>query len=106
MAEACRKYGISRMTGYKWLNRYAEMGVAGLAEQSKRPHNQPNRLPEAVVFRIVNIRVGHKHWGADKIRSILRREGGGASSQSRVDDRFQGMVEVRRRVKKVLPVDS
>ena len=82
MAEACRKYGISRMTGYKWLNRYAEMGVAGLAEQSKRPHNQPNRLPEAVVFRIVNIRVGHKHWGADKIRSILRREGGGGGLQA------------------------
>lgn len=75
MAEACRKYGISRKTGYKWLNRYAEMGVAGLAEQSKRPHNQPNRLPEAVVLRIVNIRVNHKHWGADKIRSILKREG-------------------------------
>lgn len=75
MAEACRRYGISRKTGYKWLNRYAEMGVAGLAEQSKRPHNQPNRLPEAVVLRIVNIRVNHKHWGADKIRSILKREG-------------------------------
>ena len=75
MAEACRKYGISRKTGYKWLNRYAEKGVAGLTEHSKRPHSQPNRLSEAVVLRIVNIRVEHKYWGADKIRSILRREG-------------------------------
>lgn len=75
MADACRKYGISRKTGYKWLNRYAEMGVAGLEEQSKRPHNQPNKLTEAVILRIVKIRVAHKHWGADKIRSILKREG-------------------------------
>ena len=25
-AELCRRYGISRKTGYKWLDRYARLG--------------------------------------------------------------------------------
>jgi len=32
MAELCRQYGISRKTGYKWLGRWREQGVAGLAD--------------------------------------------------------------------------
>ena len=29
-AELCRKYGISRQTGYKWVKRFEAQGVAGL----------------------------------------------------------------------------
>lgn len=36
-SELCRRYGISRKTGYKWLNRYAEQGVEGLQDRSRRP---------------------------------------------------------------------
>lgn len=74
MAEACRKFNISRKTGYKWLKRYEDEGESGLEEHSRKPVNQPNKLTEKVILRIVNIRVEHKHWGADKIRSILKRE--------------------------------
>ena len=30
MAAVCRRFGVSRKTGYKWLDRYAQQGVAGL----------------------------------------------------------------------------
>ncbi len=33
--DLCRRFGISPQTGYKWLERYAERGRAGLAEQSR-----------------------------------------------------------------------
>ena len=36
-AESCRLYGISRKTGYKWLNRYRAEGDAGLENRSTRP---------------------------------------------------------------------
>ena len=29
MSSLCRRYGISRKTGYKWLGRYQEHGAAG-----------------------------------------------------------------------------
>ena len=35
MAELCERYGISRRTGYKWLDRYEASGPAGLQERSR-----------------------------------------------------------------------
>ncbi len=34
VADLCRIYGVSRKTGYKWLERYDREGVAGLADRS------------------------------------------------------------------------
>jgi len=36
----CRRFDISRKTGYKWLRRYRE----GLKERSRRPNRSPNQL--------------------------------------------------------------
>ncbi len=37
MLELCRRFGVSRRTGYKWLRRYASAGVSGLLDRSRRP---------------------------------------------------------------------
>ena len=42
-AELCRRYGISRKTGYKWLGRHARGGADALADHSRRPHASPTR---------------------------------------------------------------
>ena len=42
----CRKYGISRKTGHKWINR-AAMGLQ-LCDQSRRPHQQPSKTAEDI----------------------------------------------------------
>ncbi len=41
VTELCEHYGISRKTGYKWIERYERGGPAGLAERSRRPHVCP-----------------------------------------------------------------
>jgi transposase len=38
VADLCREYGISRPTGYRWINRYEEIGPEGLVDRSRRPH--------------------------------------------------------------------
>lgn len=38
-AGLCRRHGISRPTGYKWLERANEEGLTGLADRSRRPHS-------------------------------------------------------------------
>ena len=52
MAELCAYYGISRKTGYKWIQRFAQTGLDGLSERSRRPvHNgvqTPYRLQQAI----------------------------------------------------------
>jgi putative transposase len=37
MTELCEQYGISRKTGYKWAQRYAKEGLAGLEDRSRAP---------------------------------------------------------------------
>ena len=38
MSELCERYGVSRKTGYKWLERYRKEGVAGLQDRSRAPY--------------------------------------------------------------------
>ena len=33
ISELCERYGVSRKTGYKWLQRYRREGVAGLQDR-------------------------------------------------------------------------
>ena len=73
MAPLCRKFGISRKTGYKIFNRYKDLGVEGLMDRSKRPYRQANKLPFQVEALIVGLRREHPTWGAPKIREKLRR---------------------------------
>jgi hypothetical protein len=59
--ELCRRFGISRSNGYKWLSRYVAEGRAGLADRSRRPHRSPNRAApavEAAVLRAVIVAGG------------------------------------------------
>jgi transposase len=46
-SELCRRFGVSRKTGYKWRARYVADGVVGLADQSRRPLKPSGRtIPE------------------------------------------------------------
>jgi len=36
LAELCRRFGISRKTGHKWLARYREAGSSALTDRSQR----------------------------------------------------------------------
>jgi len=73
MAELCLRYGISRNTGYKWLERYRHLGAAGLLDQSRAPKSSPTATPPDVVARILaeHSRYG---WGARKILKRLQTQ--------------------------------
>src|SRR5213592_683488 len=43
ITELCALYGVSRKTGYKWIERYVRHGPAGLEEGSRRPRRSPNQ---------------------------------------------------------------
>jgi len=49
IAEVCRRYQVSRKTGYKWLERYAKAGPAGLDDRSHRPYTCPHATPAPIV---------------------------------------------------------
>jgi hypothetical protein len=44
MSELCERYGISRKTGYKWLQRVEAEGASGLSDRSRAPAQCPHRM--------------------------------------------------------------
>ena len=73
VTELCDLYGVSRKTGYKWIERYLRSGPAGLEERSRRPYGSPNATAEEVVQAILEARRRHPSWGAKKLLTILTR---------------------------------
>jgi transposase InsO family protein len=71
----CTEFGISRPTGYLWLRRYKELGVRGIAEQSRRPRSSPRRTDVRLEHRVLQVRLRYPDWGARKLRVVLSREG-------------------------------
>jgi putative transposase len=78
----CQQYGISAKTGYKWKERFIREGLEGMVEQSRRPKNSPEQLPEEEVCEIVRLKLAHLSWGARKIRELYLRRHGEMASES------------------------
>lgn len=73
VSELCRRYGISRKTGYKWLKRWETEGPAGLEDRSSRPRSSPRATPPEVVAAILAVRRRYPDYGAKKIGWYLER---------------------------------
>jgi putative transposase len=71
MTELCLRYGISRNTGYKWLERFRHEGPRGLLDRSRAPRFVPHQTPAEVITLILE---EHRRygWGARKILKRLR----------------------------------
>lgn len=69
--ELCRRFGISRKTGYKWRSRYAACGAPGLTDRERRPKHSPARCAEEVSAKVVELRREHPTWGGRKLRRRL-----------------------------------
>jgi transposase InsO family protein len=78
----CQEYGISAKTGYKWKERFLREGIAGMAEESRRPKSSPERLLEEQVCEIVRLKLAHLSWGPRKIRELYLRQHGEVASES------------------------
>lgn len=74
MTELCRIYGISRETGYEWLQRYREGGLKALEDLGRAPRRHPNQTPEAIEQAVLELRRWHMTWGARKLKCRLERD--------------------------------
>lgn len=69
-AELCRRFKISRKTGYKLLRRYEQQGLSGIADRSRRPCHSPRRTQHSIEARVIELRQQY-HWGGRKIAHRL-----------------------------------
>lgn len=73
MTELCARFGISRKSGYKWLERYRSEGLPGLVERSRAPQHCPHRLSAEVEAVLLEAKRAHPNWGPRKILAFLAR---------------------------------
>jgi transposase InsO family protein len=71
-SEICRKYGISRVTGYKWIKRYEQGDV--LRDRDHAPFHSPCKTPLEVENMVLEARKQHLAWGPRKLKKVLERE--------------------------------
>jgi transposase InsO family protein len=74
MTELCTRFGVSRPTGYKWLERFVEQGRAGLADRSRATHTHPNATPREREAAVLLLKRQHPSWGPITLRQTLQRD--------------------------------
>lgn len=75
VTELCTRFGISRTTGYKWINRYLASGRPdALLNVSKRPHFSPNKTSDEIVQTLLDFRDKHPFWGPRKLLYLVSKK--------------------------------
>ena len=77
MAEPCRRFGISRKTGHKLLERYKTEGPKALADRSRARQTHAHALPEAMVRIILRKREAQTKGVEDHTQSITEMTSNG-----------------------------
>jgi transposase InsO family protein len=71
----CEQFGISRKTGYKWVQRFETLGVRGLEERRPVAHTSPHATPAHVLDELLKLRKERPTWGPKKLRARLESLG-------------------------------
>ncbi|MEJ0046827.1 MAG: leucine zipper domain-containing protein [Rhodospirillales bacterium] len=74
LTAVCEAHGISRTTGYKWLERHASWGISGLSDRPRTPGRLARAMAPEIASAIVAARTRYPHWGPKKLRAWLLRE--------------------------------
>lgn len=99
-SELCRRFGVSRKTGYKWRKRYQEEGDQAMEDRSRRPTSSPLKTADEIEQQVLQLRDSHRAWGGRKIRKRMELQGvTGLPSVSTVS-------AILRRHGRILPAES
>lgn len=82
----CKRFRISRKTGYKMLERFRAEGEAGLANRSRRPTVSPRLSDPVLVERVLALRTEHPTWGGRKLKRRLEDLGETAPAASTITE--------------------
>ena len=99
MSELCRRFGISRTTGYAVVERWGIGGAGGVAARSHAPRHCPHALDAERREAILDVRRRHPTWGGKKVKAWLeaRRREVAWPAASTMGMRLRGLVVPRRR---------
>ncbi len=105
--DLCRRFGVSRKTGHKWILRFKEAGEAGLCDRSRASAAHPNATPSEVVAHLLQVKGAYPTWGPRKVVAWLadHRPGIAIPSPSTAGEilKRHGMVRPRKMRRRTPP---
>ena len=84
VTEVARRFGVARQTVHRWLARYRENGLDGLADRSHAPTAHPWRVSAEIGAVICDLRAAHRSWGPRRLVFELERRDHPGVSRSTV----------------------
>lgn len=69
----CKRFGVSRKTGYKWVARYGQGGLTALEERDRKRHTQATQTPYAIEQAILQLRAQRDTPGPKKIQAMMAK---------------------------------
>lgn len=73
VSQACLRYGVSRASYYAWLRKHKEDPLSGLEPKKKIPQS-PNKTPQDVAQRVIELAIRNPDSGCLKIARLLLKE--------------------------------
>ncbi len=73
MSDLCRRFQVSRPTGYALIERAEAEGWQGLLPRSRAPHRHPNATADEQVAALLACKRRHPSWGPVTVRAWLQR---------------------------------
>jgi transposase InsO family protein len=70
LRRAAERFQVSPTTAARWAQRYRELGAAGMADRSSRPHRSPRQTRPRQERRVLHLRT-KRRWGPARIAGRL-----------------------------------
>ena len=75
VTEVAERFGVARQIVHRWVARYRDGGVDGLADRSHVPEAHPWRISAGVEAVICGLRSSHRRWGPRRLVFELGKRG-------------------------------
>lgn len=109
ISELCKRYGISRPTGYDLIDRFNEEGRLAVKERSRARHVITNKTSDKIQKKLIELKHRYPNWGPATIKSYLEAEEipGAWPAVSTIGEIFKrhGLVKPRKK-RKYAPAHS
>jgi transposase len=84
VTEVAERFRVARQTVHRWVVRYRDGGIDGLAGRSHAPKAHPWRISADVEALICDLRGSHRRWGPRRLVFELAKRGHPGISRSTV----------------------
>ena len=75
IVEVARRFGVSRQAVHRWLLRYEDFGLSGLADRSHRPPRCSHQMDPGIEVWVLEARRRNPGWGPRRLVHEASRAG-------------------------------